>query len=181
MTWLLALVLELSDAAPPFPPGLLYHWVFEHGVLGGIAVWAGLAPETLLRAAGRALGSLRLASLRAALAVAGVSWGIWVPPVAVGLGLGGFLNELFGVLGLGPAWGAEAPDSPLGPALYFHWIFQHEILAAFALAVAVRPGAVLAALGVDRPLAVPGVSRSPATSYRAPLGPTAAEAGPASR
>jgi hypothetical protein len=179
MTWLLALVLELAQSVAPIPPALVYHWTFEHGLLGGLGVLAGLAPESLLRAVVRAAGSLRLAAGRVALAVAAVTWGFWVPPALVRSGLGGFLNELFGFLGWSPAWGAEAREAALGPALYFHWLFQHELLALFALAVAIRPRAVLAVLGANAPVGAL-MSSATATGGPAPVsvaGPEAASLG----
>jgi len=140
ITWSLAMLVEWGELSPLVaPPGVIYHWTFEHQLLALTAIAAGLFPRefTILirRIALRPVGL----ALRVALAFAAFTWGAWVPPSLTALGLGGFLNELFGVLGLPGAWGAIAPDSAPGAALLFHWSFQHLLLSGFAMALAVAP------------------------------------------
>lgn len=151
ITWFFAFVLELSETpAADITWPLIYHWAFEHIALSGFAIFCGMAPESVVGLGRRMLGWRW--PIRTTLLVAGVTWGIWVPPALANIGLGGFLNELFGFLGYPASWGAIPPDSPLGAPLYFHWAFQHLLLSAWAIAVAARPAA---ALGLVTPGLVP--------------------------
>lgn len=185
VTWSLAMLVEWGTTDPlTAGPGLWYHWILEHQLLALLAVGAALFPQELARAF-RALGhSFTTYALRVALAVAGVTWAIGVPPTLVSAGLGGLVNEMLGYAGVGAAWGAVPPDSPLGWALVFHWLMQHLFLGAFALAVAVDPRRALAPLLWSTPAPRVGVgrdapaSRDPAwtPSIAATPGPT----GPAS-
>ncbi|HXQ94470.1 MAG TPA: hypothetical protein VN864_04795 [Thermoplasmata archaeon] len=140
ITWSLAMLVEWGSENPlTAPPATWYHWLFEHQVLSLLAVTAGLFPRELsdlLRRAGRTAAGR---AGRLGFGLAGVTWGIWVPPALVGLGLGGFLNELFGALGMPGAWAPVPPDSVGVAPLAFHWAFQHLLLSAFAIAVALRP------------------------------------------
>ncbi|HEV2165866.1 MAG TPA: hypothetical protein VGS23_02630 [Thermoplasmata archaeon] len=139
-TWSLAMFVEWTQTSPiSASPALWYHWVFEHQLLALTAIAAGLFPEEFSSALDRWGRRSRGRSGRAALGIAGATWGIGVPPVLVGLGLGGLVNEVLGVLGSPASWGAIPPDAPLGAPLYFHWVFQHSLLAAFALLTAAAP------------------------------------------
>lgn len=164
ITWMFAFVLEFSETpAAQIDAPLVYHWVFEHLLLGGFATMCGLAPEIVRSVASR---HLRWRTpMRAGLLIAGISWGIYVPPALTSIGLGGFLNELFGYLGYPASWGAIPPDSPLGAALLFHWAFQHLVLSAWAIGIAVRPSI----LSVVTPGLVPAVD---ADVVRSPAGAT---------
>ncbi len=155
ITWSLSMFVEWGEWSPLAADGATwFHWIFEHQLLAVTAVSAGLFPEeftgSVRRFARRPFGRAG----RLALGVAGITWGIGVPAVLVGAGLGGTLNEWVGVLGLPDAWGAATPDGVLGPALYFHWLFQHLLLAGFALSVALDPVAATRLLswttGADR-------------------------------
>lgn len=147
MTWSLAMFVEWGEVSPwSATPGLWYHWLFEHQLLAVSALLAALFPSDTIEATLRWAASRRGQLFRGALLVAGVTWGVWVPSAAVDLGLGGFLNEVIGVLGLPASWGAASADA-LGPALAFHWGFQHLLLGAFAVILALRPSLAL------RPLA----------------------------
>jgi hypothetical protein len=140
VTWSLAMLVEWGSVDPlTAAPAQWYHWGIEHQLLGAAAVAAGLFPSEFagfVRRHARTFGGL---VGRVALGAGAVSWGLWVPAPFVAAGLGGFMNELFGTLGAPAGWGAVAPDAALGPALLFHWAFQHLLLATFALALAIRP------------------------------------------
>ncbi len=163
VTWSLAMLVEWGSTDPlTAGPGLWYHWIFEHQLLSIVAVAAALFPRELadwFRTLGRGLSRR---GVRLVLAVAGVSWGIGVPPMLAAAGLGGLLNEVLGYLGVGAQWGAVPPDSPLGAALAFHWLMQHLLLGAFALALAVRPLSALAPLLWSTSSPRPGALRAPA-------------------
>ncbi|HYM39385.1 MAG TPA: hypothetical protein VEY12_04465 [Thermoplasmata archaeon] len=144
ITWSLAMFVEWVDVPPGSAgPGLWYHWIFEHQLLALAAIAAGMFPKESLAWLRRATRGMEGWILRGALVVAGVTWGLWVPPTLTGLGLGGLINEVLGVLGASVSTGAIAPDSFFGPALLFHWIFQHALLAGFAVALAVNPNVAL--------------------------------------
>lgn len=147
MTWSLAMFVEWGEVSPwTAPASLWYHWIFEHQLLSIVAILAALFTEDLWNAVGR-WGSKSVGwAARASLLVAGFSWGVWVPSAAVSLGLGGFLNELFGVLGLPASWGSVQPAAIFGAALAFHWGFQHLLLGAFAIILSLRPSLGLAPL-----------------------------------
>ncbi len=144
LTWAMAMFAEWAQTDPwTAPAPIWYHWMFEHLLLSGVAISVALFPaelEAVVRRWGHRIPGL---ATRVLLAVAAITWGGWVAPSLVQLGLGGFFNELFGYLGLPSAWGATPPDVALGPALYFHWAFQHLLLAGFSLSLAVAPLTVL--------------------------------------
>jgi len=156
ITWSLAMFVEWTSTPPETASAAIwYHWIFEHQLLAITAIAAGLFPKEFAGAVRRLSSKVGGGIWRTALGVAGFTWGVWVPATLVALGLGGFLNELFGVLGL-PAWaGAVPPDSSPGLALYFHWAFQHLLLSGFALALALVPMAatvpLLWTVTADRP------------------------------
>ena len=140
ITWSLAMLVEWGETPPlTASAATWYHWVFEHQLLAVTAIVAGLFPKEFANGF-RALATRFAGSAgRLALLIAGVTWGIGVPAALVHVGLGGFLNEVFGSLGLPVSWGAEVPDASLGAPLYFHWAFQHLLLGAFAIALALAP------------------------------------------
>ena len=147
ITWSLAMFVEWGSTSPLVaPPAIWYHWLFEHQLLSIVAIVAAFLPLEALGVVRRALTHRWSWLVRGALMVAGITWGIWVPAALTNDGLGGFLNELFGVLVLPPSWGAVAPDVTLGPALYFHWLFQHELLSSFAILLALFPDRALGPL-----------------------------------
>ncbi len=147
ITWSLAMFVEWVEIAPlAAGPALWYHWIVEHQLLSVAAVAAGMFPKEseawIRRVYARAEGW----ALRLVLLVGGITWGIGVPPPLSGAGLAGLVNEILAVLGASAAWGAVTPDVGLGPALLFHWVFQHLLLGAFAMALAVAPRAALGPL-----------------------------------
>ncbi len=144
ITWSLAMFVEWVETPPlAATPAVWYHWIVEHQLLALLAVAAGMFPKETAAWLRRAYDAVGGWGLRALLLVGGLTWGLWVPPALTGLGLGGLVNEMLGILGAPAAWGAVTPDVGLGPALAFHWIFQHLLLAAFAILVAVAPRTVL--------------------------------------
>lgn len=147
MTWSLAMLVEWTTINPvTAPPAMWYHWIFEHQLLALLAVGAAVMPQEFLTGIIRRASSVPGGILRVGVGLAAITWGGWVPAQLTSLGLGGFLNELFGFLGLPVSWGAIAPDSSFGAALVFHWAFQHLLLSAFGLAFALAPTRVGQAL-----------------------------------
>jgi hypothetical protein len=147
ITWSLAMFVEWSTVSPlTAGPALWYHWIFEHQLLALLAVGGAISPRGLADSVVRRASTVPGLVLRGALVSAAFTWGVWVPAPLTALGLGGLFNEIFGYVGLPASWGAIAPDSPFGPALAFHWIFQHALLATFGLAFAVWPSRIGAVL-----------------------------------
>ncbi|MCI4358412.1 MAG: hypothetical protein L3J95_03085 [Thermoplasmata archaeon] len=140
MTWSLAMFVEWGTVDPATASSAdWYHWIFEHQLLSMIAIAAALFPRELVSLFQNRPWRMPLWISRAALLLAGLTWGTWVPPALVKLGLGGFVNELLGAIGFPPSWGAVAPDVAVGPALVFHWAFQHLLLSGFSLTLALSP------------------------------------------
>ncbi|HEY6237602.1 MAG TPA: hypothetical protein VIZ68_00255 [Thermoplasmata archaeon] len=148
ITWLFSFVVEWSAAEEPITTALLYHWALEHWALGLIGIVSALGPLGAWSWFGRHAQAAW--GIRAVLLLAGVTWGIYVPPFAADWGLGGTVNEMMGYVGAPAAWGAVAPDAPLGGALLFHWIFQHTVIAAWGIAVSLAPARAFAVLSPDR-------------------------------
>jgi hypothetical protein len=147
VSWSIAMLVEWGSGGPGGASAAeWYHWTFEHQLLSLAAIVAAMFPREATNAFARHARSVGAILLRAALAIAAVTWGGWVPPLLVKWGLGGFLNELLGYWGLPASWGAVAPDGAVGAPLIFHWAFQHLLLAGFALVLALRPSAALAPL-----------------------------------
>ncbi len=147
ITWSLAMFVEWVEVSPVTAgPALWYHWIVEHQLLALAAVAAGMFPKEAAAWIRGVYVRTEGWALRALLVVGGVTWAIGVPPPLSGSGLGGFVNELLGILGAPASWGAVAPDVAFGPALLFHWAFQHLLLGAFALLLAVLPRVALAPL-----------------------------------
>jgi hypothetical protein len=158
VTWSLSMFVEWFDN-PPLAAGAVtwYHWIVEHQLLAVLAVTAAMLPREVTVAAASRLRSIGAVPLRVGLGLGALTWGAWVPGAMAAFGLGGTFNELFGYLGYPASWGAIVPDSPLGAALLFHWVFQHALLAGFALTFAISPARALVPLmwSVERNLAVP--------------------------
>ncbi len=140
ITWSLAMFVEWGEVSPASASAATwYHWIFEHQLLALTAIAAGMFPQEFATWVRRAARRLDGVALRVGLLAAGITWGIGVPPELAELGLGGFLNEVLGVLGVPSSWGAIPPDATLGPALLFHWAFQHLLLGGFAILLATAP------------------------------------------
>ncbi len=146
LTWALATFIEMAQVDPSqITAALWYHWLFEHTLLSLVAVYAGLFPRSFVQTLSSAFAAPRLGPVRRGVfGLVGFTWAVYVPPFAVGWGLGGGTgNEVLGYLGATAASGAVSPGSPLSAALLFHWTFQHLLLGGFALALAGRPEAAL--------------------------------------
>lgn len=140
ITWSLAMLVEWGETSPLLASATdWYHWIFEHQLLSFVAISAGLFPDETYTLIKRAFGTPSWNLFRIFLIIAAITWGIGVPPPLTSYGLGGFVNEVLGFYGVPTSLGGVAPDSQLGVALIFHWVFQHGILAAFALIVAIKP------------------------------------------
>lgn len=147
ITWSLAMFIEMGETpGGSLTPALLYHWVVEHQVLSLTAIAAGFFPAEFRSLLRRLAGFPSAYALRILLLAGAVTWGLGVPAPLVGLGLGGFLNELLGYLGAPAAWGAAPPEWPMGAVLLFHWGFQHLLLSGFAGALALAPRRTLGVL-----------------------------------
>ena len=171
ITWLFAFILEWSSGGDPVTPPLLYHWVFEHWVLGLLAIACALGPVGLWGWVERhpvMFGGARVIAL-----LAGITWGIGVPPLFSDIGLGGTLNEMLGYVGAPAGWGAIPPDSPLGAALVFHWSIQHILLGGWAIVVALAPTLAFSTVSPDARPAPQGMGEP---TPRPP--PTAVETAP---
>jgi hypothetical protein len=145
ITWSLAMLVEWGEISPlsaSLPTW--YHWIFEHQLLSSFAILSAFFSSrmySIIR--NKSFGSILL---RVGLVLSALTWGFWVPEQLTNIGLGGFLNELFGYINLPLPFGAVPPDSSLGIPLLFHWIFQHELLSLFALLSSFIPRKVFAPL-----------------------------------
>ena len=147
ITWSLAMFVEWIDEPPLAASATTwYHWIFEHQLLSLTAIATGLFPKEVSAWIRRVYRSPEGWPLRIALLVAGVTWGLWVPPALTGVGLGGLINEVLGVLGMPATWGTVPPDAAVGAPLLFHWVFQHALLASLSIAVAIHPRVAFAPL-----------------------------------
>ncbi len=147
ITWSLAMFVEWVETPPlEAGPALWYHWIVEHQLLSITAVAAGMFPKDMAAWIREAYGRAEGRVLRGLLLIGGITWGIGVPAPLSGLGLGGLVNELAGFLAAPTAWGAVVPEAGLGPMLLFHLVFQHLLLGAFALLLAMVPGSALSPL-----------------------------------
>ncbi|MDE1821100.1 MAG: hypothetical protein KGJ23_09715 [Euryarchaeota archaeon] len=167
ITWSLAMFVEMGNTpSSAVTPALLYHWALEHQLLSLTAIFMGFFPTEGARYISRWCSSAPGRGGRFVLLLAGVSWGFWVPAPLVSAGLGGLINEGMGYLGAPASWGAAPPDTVVGPALLFHWAFQHALLSVWAIWVALFPQRASAPLL----LSVPTPSASP--SMPGPVTPT---------
>jgi len=147
MTWSLSMFAEWTAVNPATASAVLwFQWIFQHQLLAVLAITVALFPSATARALTRPASSPAVMALRAGLLLAGLSLAAWVPPTVASAGAPGFLNELFGVFGWPVAWGSVAPVFSPGLSLYLRWGFQYLVLGGFAIAVAIRPSAVLGAL-----------------------------------
>ncbi len=166
ITWSLAMLVEWSAVSPVAASAAeWYHWIFEHQLLSLTAIGVALFPGEATRLVARVGRSLPAYVGRGMLFVAGFTWGLWVPPSLTAAGLGGFVNEFLGLLGLPASWGAIPLDAGIGAPLVFHWAFQHLLLAGFAMLLAVRPEWALAPMGWTS--GVPSSSPVPAAEHPA--------------
>ena len=144
VTWSLAMFAEWTTVNPATAGATLwFQWLLQHQVLAVFAVLVALFPSSIARALTGAPGRAAPWALRGLLIVTGFSLAVWVPaPVAAG-GASGFVNELFGALGLPAAWGSVAPIYPPGLSLYVRWGLDYLLLGGFALAVGLLPDRLL--------------------------------------
>jgi hypothetical protein len=134
LTWGLAVLAEwaTSNPGPVTAPLVL-----------GLSVAVALVPGVLENAVDASRRGWSAVSLRVALLVAGVSLVGWMPPPIAASGAAGFVNELFGAIGLSAAWGAVPPVLPIGVALFLRWGVQILLLGGFAIAFALAPAGAL--------------------------------------
>ncbi len=161
ITWSLAMLVEWSVDSPlAASAAQWYHWIFEHQLLSLVAIGVALFPGEAVRLVSRFRRSGTMWAARGALFIAGFTWGVWVPPFLTTAGLGGFLNEFFGLVGLPASWGAIPLDAAVGAPLLFHWLFQHLLLAGYAMLLATRPEWALAPLAWTMGLPSSGPART---------------------
>ncbi len=140
VTWALAVIAEWTVVSPlNGSAALWFQWIFQHELLAFFAIFAALFPIGTMRALQRVSDRLSGRILRIILFVSGVSLVTWVPPALAAGGLEGFLNEVFGTLGVPTAWGAIAPGASGTLAISLRWGFQFILLGGFAIAAAVWP------------------------------------------
>ena len=155
ITWSLAVIADWTTTDPSSASAALWFgWLFEHWLVGGLAVVAALAPGVLLRGFRRLVPTASGVLVRATLFLGAWTLGVWVPPPLGGAGVEGFGNELLGALGVSPSFGGVGPVFPWGLALALRWAFQYLLLAGFAAAVAIAPEPALSWLSEVEP--VPG-------------------------
>lgn len=140
LTWSLAVPAAWTQIGPSAAPvGWWISWLFQHLLLGGMAVAAGLFPrgfvQLLLRPS--PAGWLRL--LRWAVGLSAAAVLIGTPPPIAGGGLPGLVNELLGALGAPATWGAVSPGGSPGLALFLRWGFQFGLLGGFGVLFGLRP------------------------------------------
>jgi hypothetical protein len=154
LSWALGAVAAATLLDPFTAPAAAWgDWLGLHLALGGFAVYAGLFPRSLAdRFAGRPTGAGPAAG-RAALG-AGSALLLVGTPLADG-GLVGIGNYLLGALGAPAAAGAVVPA--VGGIAFGITLLQILLVAAFGLAFALRPQALLAPLlwSAARPSAAP--------------------------
>jgi hypothetical protein len=154
--WALSALLAWAIASPTgasIPSAALVGgWVLQKWLVGGIAVAAALAPIALLEAGTR--GSLRRLApmLRGLLFASGATLAIGAPPPLNGWGVSGFVNQLLGFAGAPGSLGGASPPPVGGAALGATWGLFYLLLGGFAMALALRPRALLQRLALaERP------------------------------
>jgi len=172
VTWMLSVLATWTTVNPATASAALwFNWVFEHGLIGGLAVLVALAPKSAYRWIVSSAGSVPGVSFRALLLISAWTLGGWVPPPLAGMGVEGFGNELLGLFGLSGSLGAVAPAYPWGLALALRWGFQYLLLAACAGSIAAWPRDALAWLSESHgsPVPVAGEVGPSAASVTVPL------------
>ena len=160
ITWILAVLADWTVTGPATAPAALwFNWLIEHWVVGGFAVFAALAPETLYGWARAIETSWRGRVLRGILLVGAWSLAVWLPAPLASAGAEGFGNEILGLLGAPTSVGAVPPAFPWGIPLLARWLFQYLLLAGFSGAVAVAPLRTLEA--VAGPVPAPTAASAP--------------------
>jgi hypothetical protein len=140
VTWALAMLAQWATQSPASASAALwFSWIAQHQLLAWFAIATALFPGPVVTFLSVAKARLGPRVLRAALLVSGVSLAVATPPLLATAGAPGFLNEVFGVWGLSPAWGAVSPVYAPGVALFLRWGIQYLLLGGFAIAVALDP------------------------------------------
>ncbi|MGD0588198.1 MAG: hypothetical protein ABSA63_05325 [Thermoplasmata archaeon] len=170
LTWALAVLASWTTIAPSNAlAALWFNWVFEHWLLGGMAVLVALSPRSVRRWLLPSLSTVPGLVFRGSLLLGAWSLGTWVPPPFAGWGVEGFGNELLGLFGFSASFGAVAPVFPWGIALALRWGFQYVLLTAFAAAVALWPKATMDWLSESNRPAPTTPGAAPATSSSSPI------------
>jgi hypothetical protein len=127
-------------------------WVAWFGVLvqhvlpGSLAVLAGLMPGELATFLTRHDKVSSHRAIRGAAAVLGLSLLTWLPSSVASKGAPALLNEVGGVLGWPPGWGAVVPPSSDPVEIALRWGLGFMIVGGFALVLALWPESTLRAL-----------------------------------
>lgn len=161
VTWALAVVATWTTTDPMnASAGLWFNWLFEHWLVGGLAIATALSPSTARSWTGAFGSAVPRFLARAMLFASAFALGLWVPPPLAGAGVEGLGNEVLGSLGFPGPFGAVAPAYPWGLVLALRWGFQYILLAGFAGAVALSPERVLHWMTEDAPALRPATAAS---------------------
>jgi len=142
--WVLSLLIEAATPAQGAPlAGVVLSGLFQHVLVGGTAIAAGLTPAALL-------GTFRRRTVRAAigggrwlLLVAGATVAVGVPPPLNSWGVTGLGNYLLGSLGLPAKLGGVVPPGGAGPVPDLVIASLYALLGVFCMVVAFDPHRVL--------------------------------------
>lgn len=146
-TWILAVPAEWASSHPPaLTAAIAYQVLAQHVVPGVLAVAIAVVPAAFHSAAS-ALARRSWPGLvsRGALVAIGLTLVGWLPATVASQGAFGWGNELLGVMGVAPAWGAIVPPFG-GLSLAFRWGLQFLLMGGLCISLGIWP-AGLAALG----------------------------------
>lgn len=164
VTWGLTLLAEWTVPSPPVASlATGFQVIVLHLVPAVAAVAVGFFPEATGRWLSRASAAGLRVGARAVLLVSGVALLTWVPPSLIRVGVSGFVNQMFGLLGLPVSWGATPTVVP-GVAGWGLLLLQYLLLGGLSLGLAVDPAWTMGRLGQAR------VAPGPGTSAGGPVG-----------
>ncbi len=152
--WILALLIEATLPAPGTPlAGVVLGGLFQHVLLGGTAIAAGLMPTAVLGTFGRRSPRTAVRGGRWLLLVAGTTVAVGVPPPLNTWGLTGLGNYSLGSLGLPAKLGGVVPPGGVGLVPDLVIASLYALLGVFGMVVAVYPDRVLRGMtGGGRPM-----------------------------
>lgn len=166
LTWALAgAALFATYGYPTSSAAFWFAFLVQHELVGVVAVFIAIMPDSARSAFRRVFGSPAGWALRAGLLVAGVSLLAWLPPTVLGTGAEGLFNELFGLAGLPAAVGAIAPPFYGPVALFLRLAGQFGFLGLGAVLLAIWPEWSIGLVLPSPPL-LSGATRGPVALVR---------------